>query len=116
MITKVGIKGAEFYAYHGYYEAEQLSGNTFVVDAEVSIDSFDSIDDNISDTVNYESLYNIIKYVMSVKQQLLESVVLDIVTKIRSDFSNVKSGKVRLEKVSPQLGGKVGKSYVEMEF
>lgn len=116
MITKVGVKGAEFYAYHGYYEAEQLSGNTFIVDAEVSVETFTSNNDNISETVNYEAIYIIIKDAMNIKQQLLESVVFHIVTKIKSNFSNVLSGKVRLEKLSPQLGGKVDKSYVEMEF
>ena len=57
MKTKVAIKGAEFFAYHGYYSEERKSGNTFIIDAEVTLKSFDSNDDNIFDTVNYEQLY-----------------------------------------------------------
>ncbi|MBK8887157.1 MAG: dihydroneopterin aldolase [Saprospiraceae bacterium] len=57
MKTKVAIKGAEFFAYHGYYSEERKSGNTFIIDAEVTLKSFDSHDDNIFDTVNYEQLY-----------------------------------------------------------
>lgn len=116
MITKVGVKGADFYAYHGYYEPEQASGNNFLVDAEVSFDSFYNASDDLSNTVNYESIYNIIKEVMIIKQKLLETVVYDIISKLKDVYPNLKSGKVRIEKISPQLGGKVDKSYVEMEF
>ena len=41
MKTTVSIKGAEFHAYHGYYEEERLTGNTFCIDAEVELKSFD---------------------------------------------------------------------------
>jgi len=116
MKTKVSIKGAEFYAFHGYYEEERKAGNTFVVDAEVTLKTFDSSDDNIQDTVNYESMYHIISQEMDRTQQLLETVVYNIITRFRDELVNVSSATVRLEKIAPQLGGKVQKSVVEMEF
>lgn len=116
MKTKVSIKGAEFYAFHGYYEEERKAGNTFVVDAEVTLKTFDSSDDNIQDTVNYESMYHIISQEMDRTQQLLETVVYNIITRFRDELENVSSATVRLEKIAPQLGGKVQKSVVEMEF
>ncbi len=116
MKTKVSIKGAEFYAFHGYYEEERKAGNTFVVDAEVTLKTFDSSDDNIQDTVNYESMYHIISQEMDRTQQLLETVVYNIITRFRDELVNVSSATVRLEKMAPQLGGKVQKSVVEMEF
>jgi dihydroneopterin aldolase len=116
MKTKVSIKGAEFHAYHGYYEEERKSGNTFIIDAEVTLNTFDSSDDNIYDTVNYESLYKICKEEMEKTQKLLETVVLNIITRYRDELSNVTSAKVRMQKIAPQLGGKVEKSEVEMEY
>lgn len=116
MKTKVSIKGAEFYAFHGYYEEERKAGNTFVVDAEVTLKTFDSSDDNIQDTVNYESMYHIISQEMDRTQQLLETVVYNIITRFRDELVNVSSATVRLEKMAPQLGGKVQKSVVEIEF
>ncbi|MBK9743288.1 MAG: dihydroneopterin aldolase [Saprospiraceae bacterium] len=116
MKTKVAIKGAEFFAYHGYYSEERKSGNTFIIDAEVTLKSFDSHDDNIFDTVNYEQLYTICKQEMSKTQKLLETVVLNIINRYKDELPNIVSATVRMEKLAPQLGGKVAKSVVEMEY
>lgn len=116
MKTTVSIKGAEFFAHHGFYEEERLTGNTFIIDAEVELKSFDSSDDNIHDTVNYEKLFEICAAEMDNTQKLLETVVFNIITKFNSSFSNITGGKVKLSKLGPQLGGKVEKAVVEMEF
>jgi len=116
MKTTVAIKGAEFHAYHGYYPEERKTGNTFIIDAEVELKTFDSTDDNIMDTVNYEKLFKICESEMENTQKLLESVVFNIITRFKADFSNVSGGKVKMEKIGPQLGGKVDKAVVEMEF
>jgi len=116
MKTKVSIQGAEFYAFHGFYEEERLAGNTFILDAEVTLKSFDSIDDNIHDTVNYEEMYTICKDEMSKTKKLLETVVFNIVTRFKNELDNIVAAKVRLEKLGPQMGGKVEKSVIEMEY
>ena len=116
MKTKVAIKGAEFYAYHGFYEEERKTGNTFIIDADVTLVAFDSNDDNIHDTVNYEKLYSICTQEMSKSQKLLETVVFNIINRFRDEIINITSAHVRMEKISPQLGGKVEKSVVEMEY
>ncbi len=116
MKTTVSIKGAEFFAFHGFYDEEQRAGNKFIVDITVSLKSFDSLDDNIEDTVNYEHLHQICKSVMSNTQRLLETVVLNIINELQTRFKNIESGSVKLEKISPQLGGKVGKAVIEMSF
>ncbi len=116
MKTTVAIKGAEFHAYHGYYEQERKTGNTFIIDAEVELKTFDSSDDNIGDTVNYEKLFNVCASEMDNTQKLLETVVFNIITRFKVEFSNVSGGKVKMEKLGPQLGGKVAKAVVEMEF
>ena len=116
MKTTVSIKGAEFHSYHGYYEEERKAGNHFIIDAEVELKTFDSWDDNIHDTVNYEQIYNICKDEMDNTQKLLETVVFNIINRFKNGLNNVSGGKVKLEKIGPQLGGKVGKAIVEMEF
>jgi 7,8-dihydroneopterin aldolase/epimerase/oxygenase len=116
MKTKVAIKGAEFYAYHGFYEEERKAGNTFIIDAEVTLKTFDSSDDNIFDTVNYEQIYTICKQEMEKTQKLLETVVYNIISRFRDEFENINGATIRIEKIGPQMGGKVGKSVVEMEY
>jgi len=116
MITKVALKGVEFYAFHGYYAEERKAGNRFMINVEVEITPFDSLEDNITDTVNYESLFAICKEEMAVAQKLLETVVLRIIEKVKSQFSNVVSGEVSLEKLQPQMGGKIEKAVITMSF
>jgi len=116
MQTTVAIEGAEFFAFHGFYIEEQKTGNTFIIDAEVDLKSFDSNDDNIYDTVNYETLYLICKEEMEKTQKLLETVVYNILNRFKNDLNNVTSGKVKMEKIGPQLGGKVKKAVIQMSF
>ncbi len=116
MKTTVSIENAEFFAYHGFYQEERKAGNTFILDCEVELKTFDSNDDNINDTVNYETLYSICKQEMENTQKLLETVVFNIISRLQNDLSHVTGGKVKMSKIAPQLGGKVGKAVVEMKF
>ncbi len=116
MTTKVGLKGVEFFAFHGYYPEERKAGNKFIIDIEVEIKTFDSSDDGIEDTINYEQLYEICKKEMQNTQLLLETVVYNIVSRIRENHPTVIKGQVCLEKINPQMGGKIDKAFVEMSF
>lgn len=116
MKTKVSLQNIEIYAYHGYYPEERKAGNLFIIDTTVELKSFDSGDDNIFDTVNYEDLYNICKEEMQKSQKLLETVVLNIINRYKEELKNITGASVKLEKVGPQLGGKVGKAVVEMSY
>ena len=116
MKTRIALKGLHFHSFHGYYEEERKMGNPFVLHMEVSIDDFDTQDDNIKDTVNYEDLYNICASEMKKTQKLLETVALNIIHRLKREFPQVLDGKVVIEKVGPQLGGKVDKAVITMEF
>jgi dihydroneopterin aldolase len=116
MKTKVAIQGAEFFAFHGFYNEERKAGNTFLIDAEVTLHSYDSTDDDIADTVNYEQLYTITQEEMLKTQKLLETVVFNIINRFKNELPKIVSATVRMEKIAPQLGGKVAKTVIEMEY
>ena len=48
MHTTVKIEGLHFYAYHGFYDEERKKGNDFICDVAVELQSYDSLEDNIS--------------------------------------------------------------------
>lgn len=116
MVTTIAIEGAEFFAYHGYYEAERKTGNTFILNVEVDVKTFDSADDNITDTINYESLYTICKNEMGQTRKLLETVVFDILETIKEKHESVVGARVEMKKKGPQLGGKVDFAIVRMSY
>jgi 7,8-dihydroneopterin aldolase/epimerase/oxygenase len=116
MKTTISIRDARFFAYHGYYAEEQKSGHEFVVDVSVTLQSFDDSEDNISDTVNYESIYTICVQEMANTRKLIETVAYTIITRCKDELSNVQGVKIKIEKIGPQLGGRVGKSVIEMEY
>lgn len=116
MQTKVAIEGAEFFAFHGFYDEEQKAGNTFIVDLEVTLSNEDLSKDDIRHTLNYEQLYEICKAEMHITQRLIETVAYNILKIVQNKFSDVTNARVKIQKIAPQLGGKVAKSVIEMQY
>lgn len=60
-MTRIGLEGMEFFAFHGYYEAERKMGNTYQLDVFVTLKNELKGTEDIWDTVNYEHIYDICK-------------------------------------------------------
>jgi dihydroneopterin aldolase len=115
MKTRVAIEGLKFFAYHGFYDEERKKGNEFVCDVSVELKSFDSMDDNIYDTVNYEDIYKIVEEEMNITRKLIETIAYNIIEKIK-ELENVTGAHVKISKLNPPLQGNVDKATVEMKF
>ncbi len=113
MIVKIGVIGAEFYAFHGFYSEENQMGHTFIVNAVVSYRHYKMDSDELALTVNYENIYNICREEMSNTQKLLETVIFNIGHRIKTLSPNIKKTKVSIRKMGVQLGGKVHCTLVE---
>lgn len=115
-MSKIALEGMQFYAYHGFYEEEQKIGNHFIVDLEVeSKVSQAALNDDLSDTINYEILYTITRMEMRRPSKLLEHVAQRILNKISSHYPKIKNVRIRISKLQPPLGGRVNRAYIEME-
>jgi len=116
MVT-VALHGAEFFARHGYYPEEQVLGNQFIVDVEVSYEPDEhSKSDELAYTVNYEELYKIAQQEMHHTRQLLETVAQSIVDAIRRKFAQLKEIRVVVRKLNPPLAGKVKESAITITY
>jgi dihydroneopterin aldolase len=116
-MIKVGLHGAEFFARHGYYAEEQILGNYFVVDIEVSFQPHGPLsDDNLQHTLNYEQLYAIAAHEMKQTRQLLETVAQSIADTIKRDFDYITSAVVTVKKRNPPLKGIVAASSVTVSL
>ena len=115
-MAKVSLKGMKFYAFHGYYEFERRVGHNFILDVETILDISEDPNEQIENTVNYETIYEICDHFMQKKYKLLESVAYDIADRIKSDLPKVKKVRVTLAKLNPPLKGKVARSEIVIEL
>lgn len=112
-MLKVGLYDAEFFARHGFYEHEQITGNRFTVDIEVTYDNTNDLTaDELDNTVNYEQLYIIVEEEMKATKKLLETVAQAIVNRLKARFPFINQLSVTIKKMNPPLGGKVAYSGV----
>lgn len=112
----IGLSRMEFYAHHGVYEEENKIGTTFIVDIKVYTDaSLACLNDDLSGTVNYETLYSIVKNKMASPVKLIEHVAELITEEIRMNLPAVEKVYIRIQKMHPPLGAKIEASFVEYE-
>ena len=114
---KIAIEGMHFYAWHGYFESEQIVGNDFIVDVEMETDCKKAaLSDNLEDALNYQAVYDLVKREMQIKSRLLENVAKRILDAISEQFPLVKSANVKVSKINPPMGGQVKKASVTLGF
>ena len=64
---KIYVEGIKIYAYHGCFKEETLIGTHFLVDVVLDVDLKKSSDsDNLEDTVNYQTVFHVIKKEMEI--------------------------------------------------
>lgn len=107
----ISLEGIRFHAFHGVHAAEQTLGTTYIVDIHVKTKMAKS--DNIEETINYETIFQICQLEMDTPRKLIETVVNGIFGRMKYQFSNMQALRVRVRKLHPPLGGQVDWSSVE---
>lgn len=84
---KISIEGLQFYAYHGYYEQEKRIGGNYEVAIHIDTSyTQGAFSDQLSETINYETLIDIADQVMQQPVRLIEHVAQKIATGIYNYF------------------------------
>lgn len=113
----ISLHDAHFYAFHGFYPEEQVTGNEFVVNIETTLLLRSlSMQEELTETVNYEQLYRIAKKAMAEPRRLLETVAADILKQIQTDFSNLTAIQVSITKLHPPFGGAQAQATVQLRW
>lgn len=113
---KVALEGIRFFAYHGYYPEEQKAGNEFLVEINTEMAVEENLNDELSDTVNYERLFEIAAFEMKTPRKLLETVAHRILKSIISEFPKLNNVKVGIRKLNLPVKGEVKNSLVELIY
>lgn len=115
MTGKISLEGLEFHAFHGVYPHERASGNWFEVDISVETDFTKGAEtDELAGTVNYETLFEIVKKEMEVPSKLLETVAEKIITEVLSQLPSVANVELKISKINPPIGGKCRKATIRL--
>ena len=111
---KVGLEGIKFYAHHGYYEEEAILGNHYIIDVTVETDfSAASQSDNLTQTVNYEKIYQTCSVIMKKRVKLLEKISEQIIASLKEQYPEIQKISVRIQKLNPPFGGDVYAAVIE---
>ena len=111
----IRIENMEFYSFHGHFKEEQIVGNKFLVDLAIETDmKIPSSSDNLKDAVDYQRVYQIIKFEMEKKSHLLEHIAGRIIDAIYAEMKGIQKITVKVSKMNPPMGGKIGSVSVEL--
>ena len=109
------LENITFHAYHGVFPEENKTGNTFIVTLTLDIDLQKASEtDELSDTINYQLVYDVVNAEMQIQSKLIEHVAGRILRAIMKTFPQVTKAEVRLKKLNPPLGGQVESATVVM--
>lgn len=116
MTHAINIEGIKLYAYHGCLEEESRIGGNYIVDVYMITDFSEAAKtDDLTKTIDYCTVYEISKAQMAIRSNLIEQVAERIHTKIRAEFSTLKSLHVKITKLLPPMNGNVDKVSVEIK-
>ena len=109
MTSQISIEQMEFYAFHGFYAEERKVGTRYLVDLIMDVD-FEKAGhtDQLNDTINYELVYNVVRAEMEIPSQLIEHVAYRIKNALTEQFPEIQKLTLKVTKLNPPLGGKVG--------
>lgn len=115
MIATIELENMEFRASHGCYDLEKIVGNRFLVDVSLDVEAGSAAEkDELSESVNYLTVYETVREQMGIPSNILENVAKRIIDAVYAKFPECLKVTVKVSKLAPPLGGKVEKVSVTM--
>lgn len=107
----IELKALRFFAHHGLYPEEKKTGNEFEVNLSVAYNPTQGEITDISETINYATLYELVSHEMNRPAALLETVAMKIAANVKTAFPQTKSIRIGITKLHPPIAkftGSVG--------
>ncbi len=111
------LRDIRFHAFHGVTPIEKEVGSDFTVSVRVAVDVSAAVEhDNVDVTLNYASLYEVIKREMMIPSNLIEHVAARIGKAIFETFPQVEAFDISLMKINPPMGADCEGAGVELHL
>ena len=109
-MNKIIVEGISIYSYHGCLEEEAKIGSNYTVDVIIETDFTDAAKaDDLSKTIDYVIIFNIVKVQMAIRSKLIESVGQRIIDELKKRFGALKKVEVKISKLNPPMNANVEK-------
>lgn len=104
----INVTGIKLYAYHGCLEEEAIIGGQYVVDVKIETDFLRAqVEDDLSQTVDYVTVYNIVKTQMAIRSKLIEHAAALIAGGLIKQIPAIQHVEVTVTKINPPMNGDV---------
>ena len=112
----INLEGMDFHAFHGCYELARLTGSHFEVSLRI-VSPLGRVaeDDDVTQAVNYLTVYETVREQMAVTQHTIERVAQNIINALHGSFSQIVAVECTVTKIAPPLGGKVNRVSVTLK-
>lgn len=113
----IHLREVRIHAYHGVMPQERKVRADFIVNLRVGYDIARAIEtDDVADTLNYATLFDIVKEEMAKPSKLLEHVAGRIAHAIEHGFPDITSIDLAITKVNPPMGADSQGAGVELHL
>jgi dihydroneopterin aldolase len=106
-VYTININSLTLYGNHGVYAKEKLLNVPFQIDLEATFDTANPIT-SLEQTVNYQTVFEIIKRHFATHHDLLEELGQNILGEIKHQFAYIKTVSITITKLQPPIAGMQG--------
>jgi 7,8-dihydroneopterin aldolase/epimerase/oxygenase len=114
MMYSIRIKNCAFFARHGVFDAEETLGQRFYVDALLSVDPGDALEnDSIDGTVDYGVAFSVIERIVTGERRfLIEALALEVARALCAHYPQITRAEITIRKPNAPVRGVL--DYVEV--
>ena len=112
-MMQIFLKDLKWIGEHGVSDTEKSWGTNFIVDILLEIDERNSYD-HLDHTVDYQQVYELVKFEFSIREKLLENLVMRISERLTNAFPFIHQVEISISKEDPPIknfSGRVGVKY-----
>lgn len=112
----IKVTGIKLYCYHGCMPEEEKIGGWYETDIEVDVDLDEAAHtDDLSKTVDYAEINDIVRNEMSIRSKLMEHVTGRIATALLRQIPRIKEVQVTVSKLNPPIEGEAKRFSVSIK-
>lgn len=115
--TYIIIEGLALHGRHGVAPAERIVGNDFTFDIRLNFDAEAAMrTDDVSDTVSYAEVIDIIRRENDIPSRLLEHLAGRIRAAITARWPRISSGRIAVYKPKPPVSAELSRAGFVLEW